>query len=735
MHSGKPWYTAGGGTLRLGMSIIELVVAVGLMVIIFGGAYLSYSSIFDTLMNASLRDAAVSLLNREIEIARNLPYDQMGTIGGIPSGILPRQKTVKVNGVDFLVVTTIRNIDDPFDGTIFGVGQDAYNDGAPNSMWGDWSWGAVNDFANTEVVYRGTSAAKSVLTNGGFKLGYGNDPDHIDPAVYTVFEFAVYSETSSTMKVRVEQSYPSSVIGPEVSRSIVPGWNIISIPMSELNPASLKIRAVAIFPSSSGTYTWYFDEIRFVGARDNAPADYKMIEVETYCIRCARSVPITLTATVAPPNLEATGSSGSLFVHAIDANGKPLSGITVHLENASVTPTVDLEDTTNAQGVLQIVGVPPSAQSYYLSVSSQGYSSDKTYPIGAPENPNPLKPHATVAVGIVTDITFAIDLVSTLQFSALTRQCAPLPGVSVAVTSTKLIGTNPDVAKFTTSTRTDASGTAALADVEWDTYALSVASSSLAMVGAIPDGPLVVSPNTAIDRRYIFAPAAPKALAVRTVDAVSGAPLSGASVTVGSLAPQLTGFHTLIHTDWSGGAYSGASAGMDAQSVPGSFLLSSGAGGYTTTTEWLESNTFDTGSASTTFGALSWDATVPLGTTARFQIATNNDAATWNYVGPDGTSGTYFTASGTAVGTSHASKRYARYKTWLSTTESAVTPIVREISLSYQSPCVPPEVAYFDGLTQSSYQVSVFTNGYLPATTTAATPSSWQELSVPLTPQ
>ncbi len=67
----------------------------------------------------------------------------------------------------------------------------------------------------------------------------------------------------------------------------------------------------------------------------------------------------------------------------------------------------------------------------------------------------------------------------------------------------------------------------------------------------------------------------------------------------------------------------------------------------------------------------------------RVQVSANNDNSTWNYLGPDGTSGTYFTSTGTAIPSSLNGNRYFRYKLYLNTTNTAYTPSLDDITINY----------------------------------------------------
>jgi len=106
----------------------------------------------------------------------------------------------------------------------------------------------------------------------------------------------------------------------------------------------------------------------------------------------------------------------------------------------------------------------------------------------------------------------------------------------------------------------------------------------------------------------------------------------------------------------------------------------------------LTSSVHDTGSASD-FGDISWTATVPAGMEIRFQVATNSDNATWDFTGPDGTAGSYYTASGTDIRAGHDGDRFIRYKVFLGTADMAVTPVLHDITIDYgQSATIPVTV-------------------------------------------
>jgi len=82
-------------------------------------------------------------------------------------------------------------------------------------------------------------------------------------------------------------------------------------------------------------------------------------------------------------------------------------------------------------------------------------------------------------------------------------------------------------------------------------------------------------------------------------------------------------------------------------------------------------------------GNLDFTTTAPTNTEIKFQVAANNDNATWNYIGPDGTTGTYFSTTGTAIDSSLDGNQYFKYKAYLATTDNSATPELGDITINY----------------------------------------------------
>src|SRR6185369_8816274 len=80
---------------------------------------------------------------------------------------------------------------------------------------------------------------------------------------------------------------------------------------------------------------------------------------------------------------------------------------------------------------------------------------------------------------------------------------------------------------------------------------------------------------------------------------------------------------------------------------------------------------------------LSWNGITPAGTAIKLQGAASNSLdGPFNFVGPDGTAATFFTTSGASLAQFNGF-RYLKYKALLSTTDSAVTPTLNDVTTCF----------------------------------------------------
>ena len=101
---------------RKGVTIIEILIAVFVISLVALAVYSMYSFSLKVLAENKAKTGGISLANQWLEMARNLPYNDVGVEGGIPAGVLPQTQTQDLNGLAYTINIRVKYLDDPFDG-------------------------------------------------------------------------------------------------------------------------------------------------------------------------------------------------------------------------------------------------------------------------------------------------------------------------------------------------------------------------------------------------------------------------------------------------------------------------------------------------------------------------------------------------------------------------------------------------------------------------------------------
>ncbi len=106
---------------------------------------------------------------------------------------------------------------------------------------------------------------------------------------------------------------------------------------------------------------------------DLNPADYKITNVKVYVLGKKVS---ELDTNIAARVAETDSTTGALSVTVIDSSGNPVSGANVNVANTTLLPAVNLNDSTDVNGVAIFYGLTPqSTNSYVVTASKLNYSS------------------------------------------------------------------------------------------------------------------------------------------------------------------------------------------------------------------------------------------------------------------------------------------------------------------------------------------------------------------------
>ena len=269
---------------------------------------------------------------------------------------------------------------------------------------------------------------------------------------------------------------------------------------------------------------------------DLLPTDYKRVRIDVSWEGLAASKinPITMITDIAPKGIETSAGGGTLSVLVFDSAVQPVGQASVHIVATSVSPQVDLTLKTADNGRVVLPGTPTCVGCYQITVTKAGYSTDRIYTTS--EVANPEKPPASILIGQLTEVGFAIDKVSTLNITSRGDKATNfsfLPNVSFRLRGEKTIGTdvsdNP-IYKYDKTFTTDEAGFKAVSDLEWDNYSILLPVGSVYDISATnPLTPLIILANTTIDFNLAFTNQSSNSLWVVFKDGTTSNPIASAS--------------------------------------------------------------------------------------------------------------------------------------------------------------------------------------------------------------
>ncbi len=603
----------------------------------------------------------------------------------------------------------------------------------------------------------GNSVRKSMIKNKKNNRGFSLVENLIALGIFAVLAVAIYQ--TSTLLVKTVSAYRQNV---SISSLADEYMEIVhNLPYSSVG--TLSGNPHGNLPDLPNAYNVNVDSIKYqiyyvvnyiddpadgtaLAGTDFAPDDYK--QVKLYIKNSSSGQIYNFVTNIVPKGLEGLENGGALSIEVFNAVGQPVPNATINITNTSITPNINLTRTTDANGNWIEVGLPDSVSSYHITATKAGYSSDQTYP-STQSNPDPVKSDATIANGQVTQISFSIDKLSSLSFTTLDQNCQILSSIGMNVKGAKLIG-SPNVLKFNNNYSSDASGAISLGTIEWDNYTPTLTGANYMIYGSSPIQQVSILPNTNQNFTLLLGPKTTNSLLVIVKDATSLNPIENANVELQNTfldtdESEITGGSVWSSSDWTGGGgqmdwtdetkYSDSSD-LSADVLPTALRLLSYDGGITYAMSGnLTSSTFDTGTASTTWTTLNWQPTSnDPATLIEFQIAvsdTDDASTTWNFTGPDGTSGSFYTTSGTTINAPGA--RYVRYKVFLSTNDSSKTPVLTSVNVNYVSGCYTPGQVFFPSLSSSSntpYQITASASGYTTQTISPLVIDGYQTLEI-----
>ena len=110
--------------IEKGFTLLEVLVGIAVLSVVSWTVFETYGSVLEIVSGSQYNSSALNIIESQVEVIRNMRYEDVGLIGGIPAGTLPATQSLTFDNTTFQLHTYIRNIDDPFDGTLGGTPAD-----------------------------------------------------------------------------------------------------------------------------------------------------------------------------------------------------------------------------------------------------------------------------------------------------------------------------------------------------------------------------------------------------------------------------------------------------------------------------------------------------------------------------------------------------------------------------------------------------------------------------------
>ena len=526
-----------------GMTLIDVLVGTALMLIIFLGLTTLLRTSLQIASIAKARSIATTIASSQMEYIRSFPYDSVGTIAGIPSGVIPQNTTTTQNGIDFAVRTFIQYNDDPADG-----------------LGGLDSNGITIDYKIIKVtvtyIAGGTSRAITMVsnyspigietTNGGGTLRInvlnqagvgvaGASVRIVNTVTSPTVDLTTFSD--STGIVFLPGALPSSEYQVYVTKNGYSSAQTYTRDVTNQNPTPGYLTVV---PNVTTTGTFAIDVLSNLSIRTFSPiatSTWTDSFSDSSKIQSSSGTSVSLGELVlagAPGTYPSSGTARSVFLSpATLASWK-----NVYATSTTPAGTSVVFHVVDGAGIFLPDAVLPGNSSGFTAVADLSGVSTSTYPV----------------LGLVASLTTSdINVTPSLQEWSIWYTDGPtqLPNVNFTLLGGKTIGTTGTGAllyKTSIATSTDSGGVRNLA-LEWDSYQLGL--SSFDTVEACNAPPYLLSPGGSLTSSLMLIAPTSNSVLISVRDTVSALP--GASVTLSR-----TGYSKTVTTTACGSAYFGS---------------------------------------------------------------------------------------------------------------------------------------------------------------------------------
>lgn len=518
-------------TYEKGMTLVELLIAIGLVLLIFGGLIGSFQFMMSLVGSSKAHAGALALANERMEYIRSLPYDNVGTVSGIPNGSIPQNSTTSLNGITYNERVLIEYVDAPQDG-----------EGASdiNSILADYKLAKVEyswDFRGetktisliSNIVPQGieTTAGGGTLTVNVFNA----EVIPVSGASVRVYNNTGTTTIDVTRMTNVDGiamfSGAPALAGYEitVSKAGFSTAQTYTATTTNPNPTTLP---VAVIEAEVSTMNFQIDELSDLTVRTISEPTTDSFEdlfndatgIASFSNTAVSGGSLALSG--APGSYSSSGSARSLSVTPGSFTAWGTAAFALQIPT-NTTALVRVYDTTSSSSPVLVsdTDLPGNAAGFAAGPVDLSALDAGTYQSLALDVEMGTSDSATTSALLEWSISYTVSE-------------PPLANIPFSLRSSKTIGTDASaqpIYKYEDSFVTDGDGEEEINDLEWDVYEVTIEDPVYSVAEACENIPYRLDPGVSDTLTLTLVPASTHSLRVRVEDA-DGDAIANADVTL-----------------------------------------------------------------------------------------------------------------------------------------------------------------------------------------------------------
>lgn len=519
------------------MTLIDVIVGVSVMLLVFLGIFGAFRISIELVFSTKAKTGAISLITERMESVRALAYDDVGTVGGIPSGNLAQVEQVTLNGVVYTMRTLIQYVDAPEDGLDI-------ND--ENGVTADYKVVKVEAAWNVKESSRSTFAVTHIAPKGIESLtGGGTLRVNVFNATAAPIENAsvriVNAGTSPAIDVTAQTNSSGSIAFPGtpeatgyeiyVTKSGYSSAQTYGVSGGNPNPSPNHVSVVEGQTTTQSLAIDTLGSLRTFTYEPAGPGSFTDTFANQSQLLVTSNTTVSGGALVLVDTAGVYETSGNAFSSYIE----PTQLVSWNeITYASSTPA----DTSLAVRLYYFDG------SVYALVPDGDLPNNSTGFTQSPIDISGLDiaTYASLQLGAFLDTADTAVTPELLQWS-LSYIAGPtlLPNVPFTIRGSKTIGTDSGGApiyKYSDTFSTTQFGEWVITPLEWDAFTLELGTGSGYDISERCDHNISVQPNE--DKEVVVTVVPNTARTMRVVVTASGAVVEGASVNITSTADNET---------------------------------------------------------------------------------------------------------------------------------------------------------------------------------------------------